>query len=50
VVGQVVYTHKVDPLDTFVKKEINLENEAKGVYMLQITGPDSKLTKKLIIR
>ena len=50
VVGQVVYTYKVDPLDTFVKKEINLENEAKGVYMLQITGPDSKLTKKLIIR
>jgi hypothetical protein len=50
VVGQVVYTHKVDPLDTFVKKEINLENEAKGVYMIQITGPDSKLTKKLIIR
>lgn len=50
VVGQVVYTYKVDPLDTFVKKEINLENEAKGVYMIQITGPDSKLTKKLIIR
>lgn len=50
VVGQVVYTYKVDPMDTFVKKEINLENEARGVYMIQITGPDSKLTKKLIIR
>lgn len=50
VVGQVVYTHRVDPADSFVKKEINLQNEARGVYMLQITGQDTRITKKLIIR
>lgn len=50
VVGQVVYTHRVDPADSFVKKEINLQNEARGVYMLQITGTDTRITRKLIIR
>jgi hypothetical protein len=50
VVGQVVYTKKINPLDTFVREEISLENEARGVYMLQISGTDIMVTKKLILR
>ncbi len=48
--GKLVFSDKVSSTEIFVKKEINLTNESKGIFILQIKGHETPLLKKLLIR
>jgi len=48
VVGEVVYTENLDQFVGEYTKQINLEDNAKGIYFLEIETDDGVINKKLI--
>ncbi|HIG33241.1 MAG TPA: T9SS type A sorting domain-containing protein [Flavobacteriales bacterium] len=50
VVGEVVYTENLEQFVGEYTKQIDLTNNAKGIYFLEIVTNDRVINKKLILQ
>jgi hypothetical protein len=50
VVGEVIYTEDLQQFIGEYTKQINLEDNAKGIYFLEITTNNGVVSKKLILQ
>lgn len=50
ITGRTVKTETVQSFDGYFTKQINLENEAKGAYIIQLQIGDKSTTKKIVLQ
>ena len=50
ITGRTVKTENVQDFDGFYTKELNLENESKGAYFIQMQIGDKMTTKKIVLQ
>ena len=50
VLGEVLYTEKLDDFIGLYSKQVSLSNYSKAVYFLEIETNEGKVNKKLILQ
>lgn len=50
ITGKIIKSENIEIVNGIIRKDFNLENEAKGVYLLQVKCGEEKYTKKIILK